>query len=251
MSSWNTNEYPFLCLFLCASIYIPFKWWCKCLVIFPSKNRSHGQHSIPVYLFTIQAEAYLSQPPQKTKKKQKKRQGSPHTLGFHLGGNPGISPNPKDQFIPPPPLLSFRGTFTWNHLKKKIFLTQFVAVITFFPFFCANNYYTSLLLIVCALRWYIKSLYRHLFLVDISKHARVTPKKWHFVICGKDNSKAPWAKRLQICLWVAKALSCDTDESKFFSGEPHPRVMVLRRGGITEICRTPTQFLWSRLFSAP
>ena len=28
----------------------------------------------------------------------------------------------------------------------------FVAVITFFPFFCANTFYTSLLLIVCALR---------------------------------------------------------------------------------------------------
>ena len=36
------------------------------------------------------------------------------------------------------------------------------------PFFCADNFYTSLLLIVCALRWYVKSLYRHLFLEDIS-----------------------------------------------------------------------------------
>ena len=30
---------------------------------------------------------------------------------------------------------------------------------------------------MCALRWYIKSLYRHLFLVDISKHARVTQRR--------------------------------------------------------------------------
>ena len=45
-------------------------------------------------------------------------------------------------------------------------------VITFFPFFCANNYYTCLLLIVCALRWYVKSLYRHFFLEDIAKQAR-------------------------------------------------------------------------------
>ena len=30
--------------------------------------------------------------------------------------------------------------------------TFFVPVITFSPYFCANNYYTSLLLIVCALR---------------------------------------------------------------------------------------------------
>ena len=86
------------------------------------------------------------------------------------------------------------------------------------PFFCANNYYTSLLLIVCALRWYIKSPHRHLFLVDISKHARVT----HFLICGKDNSKEPWPTRPQFGLRVAKALSCDTDESEFFSDEPPP-----------------------------
>ena len=59
---------------------------------------------------------------------------------------------------------------------------------------------------MCALRWYIKSLYRHLFLIDISKHTRVT----HFLICGKDNWKAPWATRPQIGLRVAKARSCDT-----------------------------------------
>ena len=69
---------------------------------------------------------------------------------------------------------------------------------------------------MCALRWYIKSLYRHFFLVAISKNARVT----HFLICGKDNSKAPWPTRPQIGLRVAKALSCDTDESKKISGEP-------------------------------
>ena len=51
----------------------------------------------------------------------------------------------------------------------------FVAAINFPPFICANTVDTSLLLIVCALR-YVKSLYRHLFLEDISKHARVTQK---------------------------------------------------------------------------
>ena len=71
---------------------------------------------------------------------------------------------------------------------------------------------------MCALRWYIKSPHRHLFLVDISKNARVT----HFLIYGKDNSKAPWPTRPQIGLRVAKALSCETDESVFFSGEPPP-----------------------------
>ena len=66
--------------------------------------------------------------------------------------------------------------------------------------------------------YFKKSLYRHFFLVDISKHARVT----HFLIGCKDNSKAPWPTRPQIGLRVAKALSCDTDESEFFSGEPPP-----------------------------
>ena len=93
------------------------------------------------------------------------------------------------------------------------------------PFFCANNYYTSLLLIVSALRWYIKSLYRHLFLVDISTHARVT----YYLICGRNNSKAPWATRPQIGLWVAKARSCDIDESNFFNGNSPPSNVVEKR----------------------
>ena len=38
------------------------------------------------------------------------------------------------------------------HLKPPKFEDIFVAVITFFPFFCANIFDTSLLLIVCALR---------------------------------------------------------------------------------------------------
>ena len=44
------------------------------------------------------------------------------------------------------------------------------------PFFCAYNYYTSLLLNVCALRCYVKSLYMHFFLEDIAKQARVAQK---------------------------------------------------------------------------
>ena len=63
-----------------------------------------------------------------------------------------------------------------RHLKPPKFEHIFVAVITFPPFFCANTIDTSLLLIVCALRWYVKSLYRHFFLEDISKHASVTQK---------------------------------------------------------------------------
>ena len=58
--------------------------------------------------------------------------------------------------------------------------------------------------------------------------------------------------RPQIGLRVAKALSCDTDESKNFPGEPPPPpwVMVLRIGGITEIAWAYGKFLWSRLFSS-
>ena len=67
--------------------------------------------------------------------------------------------------------------------------THFWDVITFPPLFCTYTFDTSLLLIVCALRWCVKCLYRHLFL---SKHAR-SLKKWHFLICGKHNSKAPWS----------------------------------------------------------
>ena len=123
----------------------------------------------------------------------------------------------------------YHGQTTWRYLKPPKFEHIFVAVITFFPFFCANTFDTSLLLIVCAIRWYVKSLYRNLFLVDISKHARVT----HFLICGSHNSKAPWATPPQIGLWVAKARSCDTDELKKLTWTP-PWVMVLRKGGITE-----------------
>ena len=54
-------------------------------------------------------------------------------------------------------------------------LNTFIAVITP-PFFYADTFDTSLLLIVCALRWYVKSLYRHFFLEDTSKNVRVTKK---------------------------------------------------------------------------
>ena len=65
------------------------------------------------------------------------------------------------------------------------------------PFYYAKTFVISVLLVVCALRWYVKSLYWHLFLEDTSKHARVT-KKWHFQICGKHNSKVPWSTCPQI-----------------------------------------------------
>ncbi len=99
--------------------------------------------------------------------------------------------------------------------------THIWAVINFFPFFCADTFDTSLLLTVCALKWYIKSLYRHLFLEDISKNARVT-QKWHFLICGKLYSQAPWPQIPKLGVRVANALSCDRTDSLFFSGWIHP-----------------------------
>ena len=55
----------------------------------------------------------------------------------------------------------------------------------------------------------------HLFLEDISKHARVI-QKWHFLIGGKHNSKAPRATDPKIGMWVAKARSCDLALKIFF-----------------------------------
>ena len=64
-----------------------------------------------------------------------------------------------------------------NNAETNEIVTNICSCITFPPFFCANTFDTSLLLIVCALKLYIKSLYRHLFLEDISKNSRVTQKK--------------------------------------------------------------------------
>ena len=122
-------------------------------------------------------------------------------------------------------MTSLINSFPWSFfkggldLKPKKNVTHIWAVITFFPFFCADIFDTSLLLIVCALKWYIKSLYRHLFLEDISKHAMVT-QKWHFLICGKLYSQAPWPQRPKLGVRVAKALSCDRTDSLFSRWTP-------------------------------
>ena len=84
-------------------------------------------------------------------------------------------------------------TKTWTHI---------CSCHNFFPFACANSFDTSLLLIVCALRWYVKSIYRHFFLEDISKHARVTQKITP-PICAKPNSQAPWPTRPKLGVRVA------------------------------------------------
>ena len=63
--------------------------------------------------------------------------------------------------------------------------------------------------LLCALRWYVKSLYKHLFLEDtVYSNTQGSLKKWHFLICGSPNSQAP-PTRPKICVCIAKALSCD------------------------------------------
>ena len=69
------------------------------------------------------------------------------------------------------------------HLKPPKLEHIFVALITCPPFFCADTFDTNLLLIVCALRWYVKCLYRHLFLEDTYK---------------KSKGHAPWSTDGQI-----------------------------------------------------
>ena len=73
------------------------------------------------------------------------------------------------------------------HRKPLKFEHIFVAVITFFSLFYANTFDISLLLVVCALRLYVRCLYRHLFLEDTCKKARVT-QEIHYLNCGRNNS---------------------------------------------------------------
>ena len=80
-------------------------------------------------------------------------------------------------YLPYYPKIACSGSELYFDLKPPKFEHIFVPVIIFFPFFRANTFNTSLLLIVCALKCYVKSLYRHLFLEDISKHTRVTQKR--------------------------------------------------------------------------
>ena len=63
------------------------------------------------------------------------------------------------------------------HLKPPKFEHIFVAVITFPPFLlCKYFWYQLVAYCVCFKMIYKKSLYKHLFLEDTSKHARVTQK---------------------------------------------------------------------------
>ena len=74
-----------------------------------------------------------------------------------------------------------------SYLKPPKFEHIFVAVITFSPFLLCKYFLYQLVAYCVCFKMIYKRLYRHLFLVDISKHARVT----HFLICGRHNSKAP------------------------------------------------------------
>ena len=59
------------------------------------------------------------------------------------------------------------STSNLRNLNTYLYLTYL-----FLPFFCADTFDTILLLIVCALRLYVKSLYRHLFLEDTCKKGK-------------------------------------------------------------------------------
>ena len=61
------------------------------------------------------------------------------------------------------------------HLLQK-FEHIFVAVITFSPFLLCRYFYYQLVAHCVCFKMICESLYRHLFLEDISKHARVTQK---------------------------------------------------------------------------
>ena len=78
---------------------------------------------------------------------------------------------------------------------------------------------------MCALKWYIKSLYRHIFLEDISKHARVT----HYQLFVKPNSHAHWPTCTKRGSNVAKGNSCKMTEVKIFSREPPLRYRAEKR----------------------
>ena len=69
---------------------------------------------------------------------------------------------------------------------------------------------------MCALRWYVKSLYRHFFLKDIAKHARVTQKMAcpNLEIC-----QPPWATDTKLPVWIANTLSCDMTQPYLKHGE--------------------------------
>ena len=96
---------------------------------------------------------------------------------------------------------------------------------------------------MCALKWY-KNLYRHIFLEDISKHARVT-QKIDFLICGTLYSQTPWPQRPKLGVRVAKGLSCDISGFffGFFLGNTPPPPLRYRAEKRQDhgICRTPTQ----------
>ena len=64
----------------------------------------------------------------------------------------------------------------------------------------------------------MKCLYRHLFLEDTYKHARVIKKK-DCPFCNNDNSQAPEVTDLKVCLWLAKRLIYDLTSRYYFYHE--------------------------------
>ena len=81
----------------------------------------------------------------------------------------------------------------------------------------------------------MKCLFRHLFLEDTSKKARVT-KKMHLPNCGEDTSQVPCLHMPKFGLWLAKTLTCDMTVSIISLLEALPSYGVRRRDVTDNAC---------------
>ena len=75
----------------------------------------------------------------------------------------------------------------------------------------------------------MKCLYRHIFLEDTSKHARVIKKK-DCPFGNTDNSPALEVTDLKVCLWLAKRLIYNLKSRNYFYHEA-----VLSYGDLKEV----------------
>ena len=126
----------------------------------------------------------------------------------------GGGDSPKKKFR----LVSITAKCRLTHFPPK-FAHFFCTCHNFFPLSSVQIIIIPAVAYCVCLRWYVKSLYRHFFLEDIAKHARVILKKWHLPNGKMSNSQAPWATDSKFVLWLANTLSCDMAESYLQRGE--------------------------------
>ena len=124
-------------------------------------------------------------------------------------------------------------TEDWHFRETSEIWTHICSCHNFPPFFCADTFVIYLLLIVCALRWYVKCLYRHLFLEDTSKKAMVTQTQTVARII-------PRHLGLQMPRLVCGLPKLWCGSVNYHLSEAL-RVMVIRRGDITDIAWV---FVW-------